>query len=44
MRVEVRTVNTRINLSVAFLFVLFPISETQGRMSTSSGMVWVDKS
>ena len=44
MRVDVRTVNTRINLSVAFLLVLFPTLETQRRMSTSSGIVWVDKS
>ena len=42
-RVDVRTVNTWINLSVAFLFVLFPTSETQVRMSTSSGTLWVDK-
>ena len=27
MRVDVRTMNTRINLSVAFLFVLFPIQK-----------------
>ena len=40
---RVRTVNTRINLSVGFLFVLFPTLETQVRMSTSFGIVWVDK-